>query len=81
MKTIILLLVAFLVPVYVYNFNKIRKNRHLNDKSIVLKFNEKYLVKKKTDDIQFDKTNYNKYITKYNSTVDYVEKKTDKEKT
>ncbi|MBP3603685.1 MAG: hypothetical protein J6J79_06025 [Lachnospiraceae bacterium] len=75
MKMMIFLIFAFLIIVYVYTFVKIRKRRRANTKSAVLEFNQKYHGKKKTDiqNTQLD-LNYKKYITKYNSSIDYINK-------
>ena len=75
MKMMVFLIFAFLVIVYVYTFVKIRKRRRLNAKSAVSEFNQKYHGKKtkNAQDTQPD-VNYKKYITKYNSSVDYISK-------
>lgn len=75
MKAMIILLIAFLALVYVYTFLKIRQKRKNNNISAVLEFNEKYLKKKSpepTDSV--DNKYYKKYVTKYNSTVDFFYK-------
>ena len=73
MKMLIILVIAFLALVYVYSFIKIRKRRK-NTQSTVADFNEKYhskVKRKNFDNITLD-PNYTKYVTKYNSNIDYV---------
>lgn len=77
METMIFLLVGFLVVVYVYSFIKIRKKRRSANKSEVLEFNKKYHSQMSAHYKQQPATtdsNYKKYITKYNSSVDYISK-------
>lgn len=71
MKLLIVGIFAFLVLVYVYTFIKIRKKRN-NKTSSVAEFNEKYL-NKKVNNVMEDQY-YKKYITKYNSKIDYIAK-------
>lgn len=71
MKLIIIVIFAFLVLVYVYTFIKIRKRRN-NKTSSVEEFNKKYLNKK--ENIVMKDQYYKKYITKYNSKIDYISK-------
>lgn len=71
MKLLIVGIVAFLVLVYVYTFIKIRKRRN-NKTSSVEEFNKKYLNKKENN-VMKDQY-YKKYITKYNSKIDYIAK-------
>ncbi len=71
-KVIIIVIIAFLVLVYVYTYVKHKKRKgHVNT---VAQFNQKYHKQNKT--IQNASTNeeYLKYITKYNSSVDYIER-------
>lgn len=67
-------IVAFLVLVYVYSFLKIRRKKRLENNSEVLEFKKKYYQYhlKNSDSRQAKDSNYNKYITKYNSSVDYI---------
>ncbi len=75
MKMMIFLIFAFLIIVYIYTFVKIRKNRRRNAKSTVLEFNQKYHNKKNQNKSEKQPDlNYKKYITKYNSSVDYISK-------
>lgn len=71
MKLLIVGIFAFLVLVYVYTFIKIRKKRK-NKTNSVAEFNEKYL-NKKINNVMEDQY-YKKYITKYNSKIDYISK-------
>ena len=75
MKLTITFLVAFLIVVHVYTFLKIRKRKRANSKSSVAEFHKKY-HKKKMDvkASQNNDSNYKKYITKYNSSLDYISK-------
>ena len=74
MNMMIILLIAFLVLVYIYTFVKIRKIRKANNSSsAVSEFKEKYLKDKTISDKQ-PNPNYNKYVTKYNSNLDYISK-------
>ena len=73
MKLLIILLIAFIILVYVYNFIRIRKRRK-NAVDAVTEFNEKYLKKKTSNKNNTTDINYKKYITKYNSQIDYISK-------
>ena len=75
MEMIIFILFAFLVIVYVYSFIKIKKKKKSGVISEISEFHKKYhnrftQVNKKSDDNKA----YNKYVTKYNSTIDYISK-------
>ena len=75
MKLLILLIIAFLVLVYVYTFIKIRKKRKQRTNTVI-EFREKYLNKDAVNDALQSKSpdmNYKKYVTKYNSKIDYME--------
>ena len=76
MKLFLLLLIAFLALVYIYTFIKIRKKRKNPTKSAVEDFNEKYLSSKVplVNNNHHLPANYKKQITKYNSTIDYIDK-------
>lgn len=74
MKLTIFLLVAFLALVYIYTFIKIRKKRKQRSVSTVSEFNKKYHPEKKNVSGTEQDTNYRKYITKYNSEMDYITK-------
>lgn len=71
MKIIIGLLIAFAALVFIYNFIKLRKRRK-NNKNIVSEYNRKYFHKNIIDN---KNPNASNYITKYNSQLDYLEKK------
>ena len=77
MELIIFIIFAFLVIVYVNTFLKIRRKKRMRNHSEVLEFNKKY---HKNLSINYDKeqtdkdSEYKKYVTKYNSTIDYVSK-------
>lgn len=73
METIIFILFAFLVIVYVYSFMKIRKKKKMGNKSEISEFHNKYHRKSNTANSKKDNNiMYQKYITKYNSSVDYI---------
>lgn len=74
MEIMIFLLLVFLAIVYVYSFLKIRNKKKATNNSTVIEFKEKYLSPKEPNNIKTDNSNYNKYITKYNSSVDYINK-------
>ena len=73
MKLIIISLFVFLVIMYVYTYKRYKKIKK-NNVSTVEEFRKKYL-KKELPDAQ-DTNKANNYITKYNSSVDYIEKNT-----
>lgn len=74
MKLLIFLMIAFLVVVYVYTFIKIHKKRQQRSGNTVSEFNKKYHSKKKTAANADKDTNTGRYITKYNSKLDYIAK-------
>ena len=75
METIIFILFAFLVIVYVYSFMKIRKKKKMGNKSEISEFHNKYHRKSNVANSKNDNNiTYHKYITKYNSSVDYISK-------
>ena len=76
MKLFIGLIIAFLILIYVYTFIKIRKKRKNNiDNMVVDNYRKQYLQRKKqSESANYKNTNYETYITKYNSQVDYIEK-------
>lgn len=75
METIIFILFAFLVIVYVYSFMKIRKKKKMGNKSEISEFHKKYHSNFDTINTNNDSNiMYQKYITKYNSPVDYIYK-------
>ena len=76
MKMFIGLVIAFLILIYVYTFIKIRKKRKKNlDNMVVDNYRKQYLQRKKqSESANYKNLNYETYITKYNSQVDYIEK-------
>lgn len=76
MKLFIGLVIAFLILIYVYTFIKIRKKRKKNiDNMVVDNYRKQYLQRKKqSESANYKNSNYETYITKYNSQVDYIEK-------
>lgn len=74
MKILIGFLVGFSALVFIYNFIKFRKRRK-NNKDIVTEYNKKYHHNVRTNNKNLNSSNYNNYITKYNSQLDYIEKK------
>ncbi|MBD5499675.1 MAG: hypothetical protein HDR10_00485 [Lachnospiraceae bacterium] len=76
MKLFIGLIIAFLILIYVYTFIKIRKKRKNNiDNMVVDHYRKQYLQRKKqSESANYKNSNYETYITKYNSQVDYIEK-------
>lgn len=72
MKAIIGLLIGFLILVYVYNYLKLRKRRQ-NQIDTVAEYHRQFASRKKIRHNSSD-SNYQKYITKYNSKTDYISK-------
>lgn len=73
MKFLIIIIIAFLALVYVYTYLKFKKRKsHKID--TVGDFRKKYLKNNVKKDNVKTSNDYTKYITKYNSTLDYVEK-------
>ncbi len=72
MKYTLIAVVAFLIVVYAYTYIKHRKRRN-NQTSTVKEFKSKYLKKaeKETENIS---QGYTPYLSKYNSSLDYVDK-------
>lgn len=74
MKLIIIIVIAFLVLLYVYTYIKYKKRKSQNINSVD-EFHKKYLKESNVKKQNASKnTSYTKYITKYNSTLDYIEK-------
>lgn len=75
MKVSIGIIIAFLILVYVYTFIKVRKKRK-NNIDTITKFHTEYLKNKDNKvKINYESSNYKNQITKYNSQVDYIEKR------
>lgn len=75
MKLLLILIFAFLILVYVYTFLKIRKRRRKKIDTVA-EFNTMYKERKSSAQKKFteEEKAYRKYITKYNSKVDYISK-------
>lgn len=72
MKLLIASIFVFLVIMYVYTYKRYKKMKK-NDINTVNEFKRKYLKNKNSDENQDSKEIHN-YITKYNSSIDYIEK-------
>lgn len=75
MKLLLVLIFAFLILVYVYTFLKIRKRRRKKIDTVT-EFNTMYKDRTSRTEkkiTEYEKT-HRKYITKYNSKVDYISK-------
>ena len=76
MKILIIVIIAFLVPVYVYTYIKYKK-RKKNQLSTVDSYRKNYLERiaaknnQRLENVSSDELQ--KQITKYNSSVDYIE--------
>lgn len=81
MNKIIILIVIFLIIVYVYIYTKLKKNKEkTNNINSVRDFNNSYKhLTGRTNPIQPKRNDpnnrYNNYVTKYNSSEDYREKR------
>lgn len=78
MKLFIGLIIAFLALIYIYTFIKIRKRRQKNTDAVD-NYRKQYLQRKSLSETSNYKdsnrdSNYEAYITKYNSRLDYIEK-------
>ena len=73
MKMLIIIIIGFLAIIYIYTFIKYKK-RKKNEISVVNSYRENYIEKKRFNN-QSDITDNSSYqqITKYNSSVDYIE--------
>lgn len=74
MEVMIFIVFAFLVLVHVYSFIKIRRKRKEKNKSNVSEFHKTYHRNTAIRRSPQTDNNYNKYVTKYNSSVDYISK-------
>lgn len=72
MKYTLIAVVAFLIVVYAYTFIKHRK-RKSNQTSTVKKFKSKYLKDPSRKNTNVPE-GYTRYLSKYNSPVDFVDK-------
>lgn len=73
MKFMIIIIISFLVLVYAYTYIKYKK-RKSQKIDTVSEFREKYLKNNVSKEKKQNSNEYTKYITKYNSTLDYFEK-------
>lgn len=73
MKLIIIITIAFLILVYAYSYIKYKKRKAQTVNSVD-EFHKKYLKKSISQKKAASKDTACNYITKYNSTLDYVEK-------
>lgn len=73
---VIIIMLAFLVVVYVFAYTRHRKRKKANTLTAVEYFHATYLKKKQkpTQDQVSNIKNYQRYITKYNSSEDYRSK-------
>lgn len=73
-----ILLGIFIVIVYVYTYIKIKKNKEKTNKiNSIRDFHESYghLINNQKDIAANKTSQYNNYVTKYNSSEDYREKR------
>lgn len=73
MKLFIGLIIGFVVLIYAYTYIRIRKKRK-KDTDIVSSYRNQYVERKKQTNPNYKNSNYETYITKYNSQIDYIEK-------
>lgn len=72
MKLLLTGIVVFLVIVYIYTYIRYKKSKKRNV-NLVDEFKRKYLQKEaKENDVDDDE--FIKYTTKYNSTIDYIDR-------
>ncbi|NBJ91439.1 hypothetical protein D5281_02275 [bacterium 1xD42-62] len=72
MKLLVISIFVFLVIMYVYTYKRYKKNKK-NNINTVDEFRRKYLKKNVSNENQ-DANKAGNYITKYNSSIDYIEK-------
>ena len=73
MKMLIIIIIGFLAIIYIYTFIKYKK-RKKNEISVVNSYRENYIEKKRFNNQSDITDNYSyQQITKYNSSVDYIE--------
>lgn len=73
MKLLIMGIFVFLVIMYVYTYKRYKKTKK-NNINTVDEFRRKYLKKGKINENQNIDEKTSNYITKYNSSIDYIEK-------
>ncbi|MDE5909409.1 MAG: hypothetical protein K2H52_11800 [Lachnospiraceae bacterium] len=72
MKFLIIIIIIFLVVIYVYTYIKLKKSRK-NKIDAVGDFRKSYQKRKASPNLT--KTDeYTNYLTKYNNSLDYIEK-------
>lgn len=78
MPKIIILLAIFVVIVYLYSFRKLKRNREkTQDMNTIQDFRDTYshLITGQESPKKLSDEYYRKYVTKYNSSEDYREKR------
>jgi len=73
MKILLVGIILFLVIMYIYTYMKYKKRKNQNSVSFIEEFNRKYKQKQSKTLKQEVNDQPVKYITKYNSTLDYIE--------
>ena len=71
MKLLLILIIAFLIIIYAYTYIKYKKRKKIDT---VGAFRETYLKKKNIKSSAQDHDNMIPYLTKYNSSIDYIDK-------
>ncbi len=75
MKMLIIIVIAFLVLLYAYTYINHKKKGKADSIDAVGDFRKKYLKDSFTRQNKNNNSDdYRKYVTKYNSTLDYIEK-------
>ena len=75
MKILIIIIIAFLTLVYVYTYMRYKKMKKQGCIDNVAEFQKKYRkTMPKQKHKNYGTEQYTEYITKYNSSIDYVEK-------
>ena len=74
MKLLIIIIIAFLVLVYVSTYIKIKKRKQQGMIDTVSEFNRKYIKKNLPKQTATKIDSYTQYFTKYNSSIDYIER-------
>lgn len=74
MKLLIIIIIAFLVLVYVSTYIKIKKRKQQGMIDTISEFNRKYIKKNLPKQTATKIDSYTQYFTKYNSSIDYIER-------
>ena len=74
MKLLIIIIIAFLVLVYVSTYIKIKKRKQQGMIDTVSEYNRKYIKKNLPKQTATKIDSYTQYFTKYNSSIDYIER-------